>query len=154
MKHDNVFWKIVHGELPMPGAAATLGWKFVAYDEDKNQMQIEFDAGNTLTNPLGHIQGGMLSAMLDDCLGPAVYARLPLDQIAVTVESITKFVSPARPGRILGMGQMDRVEGETLFASGTLTDEKGKVLATATSTFLIRTVDVQALAAAGRAAKM
>lgn len=137
MNHDSLFWKVVNGQLPMPKAATLLGWKFIEYDHGNRAAHIEFEATTSLTNPMGNIQGGMLSAMLDDCMGPAIYAKLAPNQIAVTVESKTCFVSPAVPGKILGTGRIDHLKGAICFTSGQLTDEAGKVLATATATFRI-----------------
>ena len=137
MNRDALFWKVVNGELPLPNAATLLGWKFIDYDEGTCEAHIEFDAANSLTNPMGNIQGGMLSAMLDDCMGPAVYANLAINQIAVTIESKTNFVRPALPGRIVGMGRVEHIKGAICFTSGRLTNDVGKVLATATATFRI-----------------
>jgi uncharacterized protein (TIGR00369 family) len=137
MHRDALFWKMLRGELPLPRAAATLGWKFVSYDEPSGELRAEFDASPALTNPMGNIQGGMLSAMLDDCMGPAVYARLAPNRVAVTVESKTNFLSPAKPGRILGIGRVEHARGAIWLASGELTDEAGRILAKATSTFRV-----------------
>ena len=71
--------------------------------------------------------------MLDDCMGPAIYATLPANRIAVTVESKTSFVSPARPGRIIGWGEVEHSKGSIAFTRGWLTDPTGKVLATASA---------------------
>lgn len=137
MNRDGLFWKLVDGELPLSGAASVLGWKFIGYEEEKGEVQIEFDASVSLTNSMGNIQGGMLSAMLDDCMGPAIYMNLPPNKLAVTIESKTSFVRPAPPGRILGFGRIDHAKGSICFTSGWLTDVAGKVLATATATFRI-----------------
>lgn len=141
MNSDSWFWKVVKGELPLPHAAKTLGWKFVNYNEETSEAKIEFDATVLLTNPMGNIQGGMLSAMLDDCMGPALYARLATDQIAITIESKTSYISPASPGRIFGSGRVEHLKGEICFTSGELSNEAGKVLATATATYRINKLD-------------
>lgn len=86
---------------------------------------------------MGNVQGGFLSAMLDDCMGPAIYATLPANRIAVTVESKTSFVNPARPGRIIGWGEVEHSKGSIAFTRGWLTDPAGKVLATASATFRV-----------------
>ncbi|WP_140725864.1 MULTISPECIES: PaaI family thioesterase [Gammaproteobacteria] len=137
MKRDNLFWKMVSGELPLPNAGTMLGWKFIDYDEENREIHVEFDATASFTNPLGHIQGGILSAMLDDTMGPAVYATMPINRMALTVESKTNFVNPARPGKIRGIGRLDHAKGGISFTSGRLLDPAGKVLATATATFRV-----------------
>ncbi len=137
MNRNAIFWRVVSGELPLPPAAETLGWQFMDYDEGSGEMHIAYAAETALTNPLGNIQGGILSAMLDDCMGPAIYATLPPNKIAVTVESRTLFIHPASPGRILGTGKIDHIKGNLCFTSGKLWDTNGQLLATATAIFRI-----------------
>lgn len=137
MKTQAVFWRIIHGELPLAAAAKTTGWEFVRYDDDTGEIHVAFAAGVPLTNPLGNIQGGMLAAMLDECMGPALYLTLPPNKIAVTVQQSTRFMRPARPGRLLGVGKVDHRTGSLCFTSGTLCDTEGRVLATGAATFRI-----------------
>lgn len=135
MNRNAVFWRVVSGELPAPPAAKTLGWQFVRYDEDSGEVHVTYTAGGILRNPLGNIQGGILSAMLDDCMGPAIYATLPPNKIAVTVESKTLFLRPAAPGKIFGVGKIEHIKGNLCFTSGQLSDAEGRILATATAIF-------------------
>jgi uncharacterized protein (TIGR00369 family) len=135
MNRDALFWRVVSGELPLSPAAKTLGWTFVRYDDQTGEAHVEYLAESSLTNPLGNIQGGILSAMLDDCMGPAVYATLPANKIAVTVESKTLFLRPAVPGKITGTGKIEHLKGNLCFTSGQLCDANGKLLATATAIF-------------------
>lgn len=137
MNRNAVFWRVVSGELPLPPAAKTLGWQFVRYDEGSGEIHVAYTAEAALTNPLGNVQGGILSAMLDDCMGPAIYATLPPNKIAVTVETKTLFIRPASPGKILGTGKIEHIKGNLCFASGQLSDTSGRVLATATAIFRI-----------------
>ncbi|MEL5664711.1 PaaI family thioesterase [Serratia ureilytica] len=137
MNRNAVFWLVVSGQLPLPPAADTLGWQFVQYDEGSGEIHVSYTAEEALTNPLGNIQGGILSAMLDDCMGPAIYATLPPNKIAVTVESKTLFIRPAVPGKIFGTGKIEHLKGNLCFTSGQLRDIEGRVLATATAIFRI-----------------
>ncbi|WP_149195163.1 PaaI family thioesterase [Luteimonas suaedae] len=137
MNKEALFWKIISGEFPLPSAATMMGWKFIRYVEETQEIHVEFDAKAAFTNPLGKIQGGMLSAMLDDSMGPALYLELPPNRLAVTIESKTSFVSPAVPGKIMGIGKLEHLKGLIGFTSGRLLDEHGEVLATATATHRI-----------------
>ncbi|MGX5057057.1 PaaI family thioesterase [Enterobacter asburiae] len=137
MNRNAVFWRVVSGELPLPPAAKTLGWQFVRYDESSGEIHVAYSAEAALTNPLGNVQGGILSAMLDDCMGPAIYATLPPNKIAVTIETKTLFIRPASPGKILGTGKIEHIKGNLCFTSGQLSDANGRVLATATAIFRI-----------------
>lgn len=137
MNLDSLFWKVVKNEQPLSNAATLLGWKFIRHDERRNKAYVEFDASTSLTNPIGTIQGGMLSAMLDDCMGPAVYANLPSSQIAVTIEAKTQFFRPALPGRIIGWGRIDHATDKLCFTTGQLINEDHEILASATAIYQI-----------------
>lgn len=142
MRPDNRFWAMVDGRLPLPAAAATLGWRFHAHNLSDRSVSVSFQADETLSDPPGRIyggmiHGGMLAAMLDDCMGPAICAELPPGRIAAVVESKAVFVRAARPGRIFGYGRIEYWRGPLCIAVGRLSDEQGRVLATATATYRI-----------------
>jgi len=137
MNPQSLLYSVINGDLPPSKAGLLLGWRFISHDPAQDQINVEFDASTALTNPMGNIQGGFLSAMLDDCMGPAIYATLPPNRLAVTVESKTSFVSPARPGRIIGWGQIEHSKGSIIFTRGHLTSPSGRLLATASATFRV-----------------
>lgn len=135
MNHQPVFRRVINGDTPLSEVAKLLGWEFIAFDEKNQVIRVAYLATTLLTNPMKCIQGGILSAMLDDAMGPAIYYNLPHDQLAVTIESKTNFINPAYPGRIMGVGQIDYKKNSLIFTSGKLFDENKKVIATATATF-------------------
>ncbi|QXI40528.1 PaaI family thioesterase [Pseudomonas xantholysinigenes] len=137
MERDNPFWRVVRGQLPQPNAAKLLGWRFVDYREDLRQIEVEYEASSSLTNPLGYIQGGMLTAMLDDCMGPAIYAMLGWEQVALTTRMTTRFLNPALPGRILGCARLIRRGPKGWYTSGQLMDAKRNVLVTGSARFKV-----------------
>ncbi|MCX2888503.1 MULTISPECIES: PaaI family thioesterase [Pseudomonas] len=134
---DNLFWQIVAGLVPRPNAARLLGWNFISHELATREVKVQFDASESLTNPLGKIQGGMLTAMLDDCLGPAVYATLDTHEIALTVKLATTFVRPASPGNIMGIARMYRRRGAYCYAKGELRDGNDKTLVTASACYKV-----------------
>jgi uncharacterized protein (TIGR00369 family) len=90
------------------------------------------------------IQGGLLAAMLDDTMGPALVATLGPGQFAPTADLQVQFLRPARPGRLTGRGRIVRRGKDIAFLAGELSDEFGQIVATATATAQIRAVDVRA----------
>ncbi|MBK4996088.1 PaaI family thioesterase [Pseudomonas sp. S37] len=134
---NNLFWKTIEGLLPMPKAAQLLGWKLLKHEQHTREIFVEFDASASLTNPVGKIQGGMLTAMLDDCMGPAIYASLEKNEIAITTKMATFFQRPALPGQIKGFGKLYRRRGNICYTKGLLQDCKGRTLATATACYKI-----------------
>ncbi|HDJ1441201.1 TPA: PaaI family thioesterase [Serratia rubidaea] len=135
MQNDPYFLRVARGEVILSQVSKMLGWKFVHYDDDAMKVQVEYDAEDLLTNPLGCIQGGILSAMLDDAMGPAVYMTLPTPLLAVTIESKTSFISPAQPGKIKGFGKIVRKTGSIVFTEGFLHNADGELIATGSATF-------------------
>lgn len=129
------------GRVAPPPAAVLLGWQLVAVDPDAGTIEVSFDAGDQFLNPVGMIQGGFLAAMLDDTLGPALIATLGPQQFAPTLDLHVQFFRPARPGQLVGRGRVTRKGKEIAFLAGDLVDHSGAVIAAATATAQIRTLN-------------
>lgn len=137
MDRDAYFWQVMDGKLPPPKVAATLGIRFTAIDADAGTIEVEFEGKEEFLNPMGRIQGGFLSAMLDDTMGPALAATLGAGEFAPTLSLNVQFLSPARVGTIQGKGRVERRGKEICYLSGELL-QQGKVLAKATAVAMIR----------------
>src|SRR6478672_5414204 len=59
--------------LPAPPCAKLLGWQLLDTRPKEGWIRIGFDGKRDFCNPAGFVQGGILSAMLDDTMGPAVF---------------------------------------------------------------------------------
>lgn len=138
-ERDGIFWKIRSGEIPPPAAGVTLGMDIVDVDPEAGTIEVAFEATDAFLNPAGTVQGGFLSAMLDDTMGPCMLATLGGGEIAPTVNLNVSFVSPARPGRLVGTARITGRSGGVISAVGTLT-QNDKVVATGAATALIRAV--------------
>jgi uncharacterized protein (TIGR00369 family) len=101
---EGPFWDAVEGRVPLPAAAAMLGWELVAVSPDEGTIEVAFTAAGAFLNPAGVVQGGFLAAMLDDTLGPALVAGLDPGDFAPTTDLHVQFLRPARAGRLLGRG--------------------------------------------------
>lgn len=137
MDRNAFFWQIQDGKLPQPPAAKTLGMTITGVDPDRGWLEAEFDAKQAFTNPAGNIQGGFLSAMLDDTMGPALSAMLGEGEFAPTLHLSVQFLSPGRPGKLKGVGRVVKRGGGICFLSGELLQDN-RVVATATATAVIR----------------
>jgi uncharacterized protein (TIGR00369 family) len=131
---EGPFWDVLEGRLPAPPAAATLGWELSEVAPERGEIEVHFSALPSFTNPMGNVQGGFLTAMLDDTLGPALVATLAPGEFAVTLELKVSFLRPARPGRLTGRGRVVHRGGSVAFLEGDLRDASGEVLATASAT--------------------
>jgi acyl-coenzyme A thioesterase PaaI-like protein len=61
-------------DIPMPPSAQLSGWHLLDARPAEGWIRIGFDGKAAFCNPAGFVQGGMLAAMLDDTMGPAVFA--------------------------------------------------------------------------------
>ena len=90
-------------------------------------------------NPIGSIHGGYAATLLDSACGCSVHSRLSATQAYTTLElkvayhrGMTRDTGPVRAeGRVLSFGR------RVAFAEATLTDGKGQLYASATSTLLV-----------------
>jgi len=138
---EGPFWDVIDGRTVPPPAAVALGWELLSVDPDAGTIEVAFTASEQFLNPVGVVQGGFLAAMLDDTLGPALVATLGKGQFAPTTDLHVQFLRPARPGRLVGRGRIVRRGKDIGFMSGELVDSSGALVATATATAQIRTME-------------
>lgn len=132
------FWDVVEGRAELPPIAKLLGFELRAVDAEQMTIEVGFTAGPEFVNPAGDIQGGMLCAMLDDTMGPALVATLAAGECAPTTDLHVQFRAPARPGPLIGRGRVTRRGRSVAFLAGELADADGRVVATGVATAMIR----------------
>ena len=137
MDREAYFWQVMDGKLPAPKVAETLGIRFTSIDADAGTIEVEFDGREAFRNYVGNIQGGLLSAMLDDTMGPALAATLAAGEAAVTASLNVQFLSPARVGVIQGKGRVDKRGRDVCYLSAELS-QQGKIVAKATAVAIVR----------------
>ena len=116
-----------------PPCAELLGWRLLDARPQEGWLRVGFDGRPEFCNPAGFIQGGMLSAMLDDTMGPAVLV-MSEGRLYTTTSSMTvNFLSPARPGPIVAEATVTQLGRTIAFVEAKLMAEDGTVLATATA---------------------
>jgi uncharacterized protein (TIGR00369 family) len=118
----------------MPPVAGLLGWELQEVDPQAGTIVVRFDGRPEFTNPLGNIQGGMLAAMLDDTMGPALVATLPPGGFAPTLEMKVTYLQPAVVGPLWGHGRVVKRGGTISFVEADLVDADGAMIARATAT--------------------
>src|ERR1700754_2058343 len=111
-KRTGPFWDGVEGRLPIPKAAATLGFEFLSADVERGTIELAFTATEEFTNPMRNVLGAFLAAMLYDTVGPALLATLEADQFQSTVGFTVNFHRPARPGRLMARGRVVHRHGD------------------------------------------
>jgi uncharacterized protein (TIGR00369 family) len=116
-----------------PPSSRLLGWRLLDARPSDGWVRIGFDGKPEFCNPAGFIQGGILSAMLDDTMGPAVFVMSEGRLYTATITMTVNFLAPANPGRITGEANVTQLGKTIAFVAGRLTADNGTVLATATT---------------------
>jgi uncharacterized protein (TIGR00369 family) len=128
----------MEGRADPPPIAELLGFRLIEIDPDRGTIEVAFTATEQFLNPAGTVQGGMLAAMLDDTLGPALVATLGDGEWAPTTNLHVQFLRPAAPGELRGHGRVVRRGKDVAFLAGELRNGDGELVATATATAAIR----------------
>ena len=122
---------------PTGGFGSTIGFQLV--DVEEGMVVFESTPGEHLYNPIGTVHGGYAATLLDSACGCATHSKLAPGQGYTTLElkvayhkAISKDVGRLRAtGRVLSFGR------RAAFAEAKLTDDAGKLYASATSTLLV-----------------
>ena len=85
--------------FPQPPCAAHLGFDLLEADCERGFVKIAFFARPEFCNPRGQVQGGFLTAMLDDCMGPALLIATDAAVFPTTIDLHVQFLAPAVQGR-------------------------------------------------------
>jgi molybdopterin converting factor subunit 1 len=101
---------------------------------EPGHMRFEFCATEQFLNPAGVVQGGFLTAMLDETMGPAALSMLGPGHFIPTLELKVSFLRAARAGRLVADGRVVHIGKSVAFLEGSLADEDGEVVATSTAT--------------------
>jgi uncharacterized protein (TIGR00369 family) len=120
-------------DIEAPPSARLLGWHVLDAKPADGWIRIGFDGKAAFCNPAGFLQGGILSAMLDDTMGPAVFVMTEGRLYTATVTMTVNFLAPAKPGPITGEATVTQLGKTIAFVEGRLTDKDGTLLATASS---------------------
>ena len=129
--------------LEVPPCSRLLGWRLLDARPEQGWVRIGFDGKPEFCNPAGFIQGGILTAMLDDSMGPAVFIMTEGKLYTATISMTVNFLAPAKPGPIVGEADVRQIGTTVAFVEARLTAQDGVVLATSTaSARLVETAKV------------
>jgi len=115
--------------------AEFLGIKFISHSN--GQATAEFTAASQHANPMGTLHGGILCDLADAAMGVAFATTLQVDESFTTLELKINFLRPVWNGLLTA--QADVVSrGRTVgMVDCKVTDEKGRLIARATSTCMV-----------------
>ena len=91
--------------LTAPPSSKLLGWHLLDARPKEGWIRIGFDGKPDFCNPAGFVQGGILSAMLDDTMGPAVFVMTDGKLYTATITMTVNFLSARQAGADHRRGQ-------------------------------------------------
>ncbi len=118
-----------------PPIAQLIGMRAVAFDE--GSAVLELDADGRHANPMGTLHGGVLCDLADLAMGVACYSTLESGESFTSLELKINFLKPVWTGRLTAHAQIKKGGRTTALLECEVRDEKGSLVAFATSTCII-----------------
>jgi uncharacterized protein (TIGR00369 family) len=125
-----------------PPAPRHLGWRLIDFDLERGWIKLGFEPKKEFLNLSGNVQGGFITAMLDDTVGPAVVLKTRGTKGISTIDLHAHFLRPLPLGDVIAEGEVTRLGKSIAFTEGKLFDAQGNLCARATSSAML--VDIAA----------
>jgi uncharacterized protein (TIGR00369 family) len=125
------------GDLPTPPILRLVGGTGMEVEEGK--VTVLMPVAEFHYNPLGTVHGGVIATLLDTAAGCTVHSTLPAGVGYTSLDLMTRFVRPVtiESGLLRCEGGIINRGRRTAVAEAHLYDERGKLLAHATSNCLL-----------------
>ncbi|MBI1398675.1 PaaI family thioesterase [Hyphomonas sp.] len=117
-----------------PPCSDTLGMRLAALSQDDQWVRMEFDVSPSFANPTGAVQGGFISAMLDEAMSTAVIIASNVTMTAPTLEMKTSYLKRLMPGKASVEARILRLGKSACFMEAECFDAEGALVAKATAT--------------------
>lgn len=119
---------------PIPYDAA-MGFRLVSWSPDG--AVVEADVDGRFANPTGVLHGGVLMGLADSAMGLTVTGLLGAGQAGTNMDFQMRFLRPTKDGRLTATARVVRRGRKTLVLECDVTDAAGKLVARASSGFLV-----------------
>jgi len=110
-----------------------LGIELIEIEPEKAVMSLEMQ--EKLRQPYGLLHGGATASLIDTAMAFAVKSVLPDDEKTTTVDLTVQYLRPHTSGKVICTAKITRAGKRLLFVSAEVSNEAGKLVATALSTY-------------------
>lgn len=117
-----------------PACSDTLGMALAEVHQDEMRIVVDFHADESFANPTGAIQGGFVTAMLDEAISTNIIITSNVTMTAPTLEMKTSYLAPLFVGPAKVEARILKFGKTVCFSEARCLDPNGKVVATATAT--------------------
>ncbi len=122
------------GSKKRPPCSDTLGMRLAALSQADQWVRMEFDVSPAFANPTGAVQGGFISAMLDEAMSTAVIIASNITMTAPTLEMKTSYLKRLMPGKASVVARILKLGKSAAFMEADCFDAEGALVARATAT--------------------
>ena len=119
-----------------PPCSDTLGMRLEAVDQASKTITMAFDVSASFANPTGAVQGGFVSAMLDEAMSTCCIIASNVTMTAPTLEMKISFLRPLFPGPASVKARILKWGNSAAFMEAEAFDPDGRLVAKATATAL------------------
>lgn len=137
-RHD-LAQRILSGEAQPPPIARLIGFQLISGGD--GAAVFELDADERHWNPMGTVHGGVLCDIADAAMGFAYASKLEEGESFTTVEIKVNYLRPVWKARLRATARIVRKGRKIGLVECDVTDEKGNLVARASSTCLTLTGD-------------
>ena len=133
--HDGEFERNYPGVKVPPPCFLASGAKIIAHEPNQS-LTVAFLVREEQTNPVGSLQGGILSSFFDDTFGPLSFRTMR--KPCVSIDMTVNFIRQVRPGETVVIRAEFKAKSRSLLQLyGEAHNEKNKLIATATSNMMV-----------------
>ncbi len=118
-------------------ASVHLGQELLEIDAEEGWVRIAYRLAETHFNRYGAIHGGIIACVMDDVIATAAGLVAQWGEIAPTLEMKVNYLNQASAGPHTAEARIVKRGRTVLFLEGTLFNESGKTIATASATIMI-----------------
>lgn len=112
-----------------PPSARWMGMELVEWNREANAVRVSFDPPRDVINFGGVIQGGFLTAMMDDAMGFGAFVSLGMAYAQASIDIHTHFFRPVPYGRTEVEARIVRAGRSVAFLEAELFDKDGVLAA-------------------------
>jgi uncharacterized protein (TIGR00369 family) len=117
-----------------PPCSVALNLEVISIEQARGKVRLKMIGQPEWCNPRGALQGGFVTAMLDEAMAIAGIVAGEMAFAVPTLELKTTFLRPCAPGPVEAEGRVVRWGKSAAFLEADLFDSEGRLVARASST--------------------
>jgi len=117
-----------------PPCSDTLGMRLSEVHQDEMRLRMDFDVPGMFANPTGAVQGGFLSAMMDEAMSTCVIIASNVTMTAPTLEMKTSYLRRLMPGPAWVEARVLKWGKSAAFMEADCYDDQDRLVARSTAT--------------------